>query len=89
MLRRHPRSLRWRQTASPLLILGLLWSVAMLFTPWPWTAAIVPGLYAAALLGSSLAETARRRDAAALALLVVLPTMHLAWGLGFLLGRAG
>ena len=89
MLRKHPQSLRWRQTAPPLLILGLLWSAAMLFTPWPWTAAIVPGLYAAVLLGSALYELTRRRDPAALALPVVLPTMHLAWGLGFLVGRAG
>jgi len=89
MLRKHPRSLRWRQTAPPLLVLGLLWSVAMAFTPWPWTALLVPGLYTAVLLAAALLEAARRRDPAALALPVVLPTMHLAWGLGFLAGRTG
>ena len=88
MLRKHPRSLRWRQLAPPGLIAGLVWSLVMLVTPWPWAAAIVPGAYLAALLGAALAEGIRRRDPAALALPVVLPTMHLAWGLGFLAGRA-
>ena len=88
MLRKHPRSLRWRQMAPPGLVAGLLWSLVMLVTPWPWAAAIVPGAYLAALFGTALVEGIRRRDPAALALPVVLPTMHLAWGLGFLVGRA-
>jgi glycosyltransferase involved in cell wall biosynthesis len=88
MLRKHPRSLRWRQLAAPALVAGLAWSVAMLFTPWPWAAAVVPGAYLAALAGTAAYEAARRRDAAALALPAVLPAMHLAWGLGFLMGRA-
>jgi succinoglycan biosynthesis protein ExoA len=88
MLRKHPRSLRWRQMAPPGLIAGLVWSLVMLLTPWPCAAAIVPGAYLAALFGATLAEGIRRRDPAALALPVVLPTMHLAWGLGFLAGRA-
>lgn len=88
MLRKHPRSLRWRQLAAPGLVAGLIWSAVMLLTPWPWAAAIVPGAYLAAVLGAALLEAGRRRDAAALALPAVLPTMHLAWGLGFLVGRA-
>jgi succinoglycan biosynthesis protein ExoA len=88
MLVKHPRSLRWRQMAPPGLLLGLLWSAVMLLTPWPWAAAIVPGCYLIALLGAAAFEAVRRRDRAALALPVVLPAMHLAWGLGFLAGRA-
>ena len=88
MLRKHPRALRWRQMAPPSLVLGLTGSAAMLFTPWPWAAAIVPGAYLAALLGTAAVEGVRRREAAALALPLVLPAMHLAWGLGFLMGRA-
>jgi len=88
MLRKHPRSLRWRQLAAPGLVAGLIWSVAMLFTPWPWAAAPVPAAYLGALLAAAGFETARRRDPAALALPLVLPTMHLAWGLGFMVGRA-
>lgn len=88
MLRKHPRSLRWRQLAAPGLVLGLLGSASMLFTPWPWAAAIVPGAYLTALLGTTSVEGIRRRDPAALALPVVLPTMHFAWGLGFLVPRS-
>jgi glycosyltransferase involved in cell wall biosynthesis len=88
MLRKHPRSLRWRQLAAPGLVAGLAGSAAIAFTPWPWAAAIVPGAYLAALIGAALREARRRRDPAALALPVVLPAMHLAWGLGFLVGRA-
>ncbi len=88
MLRKHPRSLRWRQMAPPALIAALLWSLVMLVTPWPWAAALVPGAYLAALLVTALFEGIRRRTATAAALPVVVPTMHLAWGLGFLAGRA-
>jgi succinoglycan biosynthesis protein ExoA len=87
MLRKHPHSLRWRQLAPPALVLALAASLAFLATPWPWAAAVVPGLYLLALVATAIAEGLRRRDAAALALPVVLPTMHLAWGLGFLFGR--
>jgi len=88
MLRKHPRSLRWRQLAPPALLGGLLASPVLLATPRPWSAALLPGAYLAALLVTALSEGARRRDPAALALPVVLPTMHLAWGAGFLVGRA-
>jgi hypothetical protein len=88
MLRKHPRSLRWRQAAPPALVLGLLLSPAALATPWPWISAIVPAAYAAVLTAGAVAEAARRRAGAVVALPAVLATMHLAWGLGFLLGRA-
>ena len=88
MLRRHPRSLRWRQLAAPGLVLALVASVGLAFTPWPWAATLIPGAYLAALLGAAAFEGLRRHDAAALALPLILPTMHLAWGIGFLAGRA-
>ena len=87
MLRKHPRSLRWRQLAPPTLVVTLVASLVLLATPWRWAAAIVPGVYLLGLLGTIIVEGLRRRDLAALALPLVLPTMHLAWGLGFLLGR--
>jgi glycosyltransferase involved in cell wall biosynthesis len=87
VLRRHPRSLRWRQLVPPAFVLGMLGSAALALTPLRWAAAAVPGAYLIALLLTTGATLARRRDPAALLLPAALPTMHLAWGTGFLAGR--
>jgi hypothetical protein len=42
-------------------------------------------LYAAATLAATAVDLIRRRDAAMMLLPVVYPTMHLAWGTGFLM----
>ena len=47
-------------------------------------AAVVPGAYVVATLATTAVEVARDKDAAVLLLPAVFPTMHLAWGLGFL-----
>ena len=88
MLRKHPGALRWRQMAPPTLVLALILSLALAFTPWPWAALATPVLYAAALAVTTIAVVARRRRWAAVAIAIVLPVMHIAWGLGFLIGRA-
>ncbi len=80
--RRHPRSLRRRQLAAPLLVLALFAVLVAL----PWT--VVPlALWAAGygsllLLGTLLegAGTIRRLPG----VIAALATMHLAWGYGFL-----
>ncbi|HEX9855247.1 MAG TPA: glycosyltransferase family 2 protein [Acidimicrobiia bacterium] len=87
VLRRHPDSLRWRQLAAPGLVVGLAASAGLALTPARPLSLVVPGLYLAALAASALLETVRRADPAGLLLPVVLPTMHLAWGFGFLTGR--
>ena len=88
VLRRHPGSARWRQLVAPALLVGLAVSALLAVTPaWP-LALPVPGLYAGALIGAALTTAIRRRDAAALLLPIVLPTMHLAWATGLLFGRA-
>jgi glycosyltransferase involved in cell wall biosynthesis len=86
MLRRHPRSLRWRHLAAPVavaanaagLVLGVTRSRRFL---------AIPALYAAAAVTASAAS----RDADPVSRLSRLPvafaTMHHAWGAGFLLGR--
>lgn len=74
-VRRHPRSLSPRQLAAPLLVLSLL-------TPWRLT---VTGTYATLVGGRALLQL-RRRPSSALGLLLAIPTMHLPWGAGFLLG---
>ncbi len=84
MLRRHPESIRARQLAAPLLVIGLVASLVVAFTPWRALAIVVPGAYTLALLVTAGFELNRRRDAAALLAPAAVATMHLAWGIGFL-----
>lgn len=86
VVRRHPRSLRWRQLAPPALVVALVGSGAGLATRWRGAAAVVPLAYLGALVAASVWEGVRRRQPAAVALPVALATMHLSWGVGFLLG---
>lgn len=79
--RLHPGTLRLRQVAAPAIVIGLLASVV---------AGAVDGMipagatlaYATALLLAGIAAEPRRSPLVALA----LATMHLSWGVGFLLG---
>lgn len=74
-VRRHPRSLAWRQLAAPALVVGLL-------SPWRRRVLAAYGVVVTA-------ETARQAATAGTAGLgvgAVLPAMHLAWGSGFLRG---
>jgi hypothetical protein len=73
--RRHPGSIRARQLAAPALLLGLA-------SPWR---AYVATAYALVVASRVVAELPRDPDAAP-GLAVALPTMHLSWALGFLLG---
>ena len=84
--RRHPRSLRARHFAAPLLVLGLALSTILAVAGVSW-AAVVPGAYLVTLVGGSLVVGIRRRTGTALLLPLVLATMHLSWGLGFFLPR--
>lgn len=87
MVRRNPSSLRWRQLAPPVFVLALIASVVLGFAGRP-EGAIVPGVYLAAVTAAALLGAAGKRDPAVLGLVLVLPTMHLAWGAGFLVGGA-
>ena len=82
-LRKHPREVRARHLAAPLLVLGLAASAGLAvagFTAW---ALVLPLVYVAGLLLGSVAVGLRRRDAAAVLLPVAAATMHLSWGIGF------
>ncbi len=87
VLRRHPSSLRWRQLVPPIFVLALLASALLSFTTLRAWGTVVPLLYLAALTVTTLTELARRKQAAMVLLPVVLTTMHIAWGTGFLVGR--
>jgi succinoglycan biosynthesis protein ExoA len=72
---KYPRSLRLRQLAAPLLVLGLL-------SPWRRTVALA---YLAVVAVGSGREM-RRDPAGGAGMAVALPAMHLSWGVGFLVG---
>ena len=84
-LQMHPRRLRARHLAAPLLVMGLLASAGLGLAGFTALAAALPLLYAAALLLGALLIGLRRRDAAAILLPLALATMHLSWGIGFFL----
>ena len=96
MLARHPRSLRARQLAVPLLLAALAASGALAtasnFAPprlaqlFAAAGAAVPLLYAAVVLGATAAIGLRRRRIEALWVPVVAVTIHFAWATGFIAG---
>ena len=89
MLRRHPRSARWRQLAPPALALGLAGSGAIALAGRTGAGALLPAAYLLALACATAWTALRRREAAALLLPPVLVTMHLSWGAGFLAALPG
>lgn len=78
MSRKHPRSLRWRQSAPPVIVLALTTSLLLaIFSPWAW---FIPGAYVLTLLTSAI------MGGGPLGTAMALLTMHVSWGLGFLRG---
>ncbi|MEX0797231.1 MAG: glycosyltransferase family 2 protein [Acidimicrobiia bacterium] len=77
--RRHPGSLRWRQLAPPLLVIGLLLSLIASFF-WLWALAVPAAYLTAITLGTLIMPRRLRANAGTI---LALATMHIAWGLGF------
>jgi hypothetical protein len=95
MLRRHPRSLRARQIAAPILVAALgvaaLVSSAALLRPEAppfarWLFPALAALYLAANLVVASSVALERGLRTALPLPAVFATMHFAWGGGFWVG---
>lgn len=99
VLARHPRSLRARQLAAPVLVAGLAASAGLAaaagLAPWispesaaglAWLAAAGPLCYLSLLLAASAVIGLRRRRADAVLAPLVAATIHLAWGTGFFAG---
>lgn len=87
VLLRHPRSLRSRHMAPPVLLLTLLGSalLAIFHKPLaPW-AALVPAVYVLTLIAWSVVGGLRQRTLAAVTVPLVLATMHISWAIGFFL----
>ncbi len=89
MLRLHPRSLRWRQLAAPLLVVGLVGSGVAATLGAGAGALLVPAVYLVTLGGGTVYELVRSRDLAALIYPAAVVTMHVAWGTGFLAESVG
>ncbi len=87
MLKRYPRTLRWRQALPPLFVLSLLGlSIVAIFLSLPRQLLLIELLvYLAVLLIAAFLPARRQHD---VRLLVGIPlaiaTMHIAWGAGFL-----
>lgn len=87
VLLRHPRSLRSRHLAPPMLLVGLVVSAlaAAIHKPFgPW-AALLPSIYLLMLVVFSVVGGVRGRKRAALLVPLVLATMHISWAIGFFL----
>ncbi len=79
----HPGSLRVRQLAAPVLVLGLVMGVVVgvVATWWPLVALV--GLWLLALVAAALTAGPRLAPG----VVVAIGVMHLAWGVGFLTSR--
>lgn len=87
MLRRYPKTLRWRQALPPLFVLSLMGG-ALLFPAWPifgWLLAFELLAYFGILGLAGLRSTIQYRGAFLLfGLPLAITVMHIAWGSGFL-----
>ncbi len=85
VVRRHPRSLRWRQLAPPVAVLAMLVGLVGGWFWWPLllfpVGYVVLVLAGALVAGRTVGEFGR--------LLGVFPTIHGSWGCGFLIGGRG
>lgn len=82
VIRRYPRSLRLQHLAAPLLTLGSGVSVVGAWAGAPLLLAF-PLIYLLLLVGEAVRVGVSRSTSAAVLLPLVLPLMHLAWGVGF------
>ena len=83
VLIRYFTSLRARQLAAPLLVLGLVVSGALAVFKLSWLAVVLPAMYLVTLVLGALIAGFRHREPSATLLPVVLAIMHLSWGIGF------
>lgn len=87
---RYPNSIRARQLAPPLLVLGLIVSAILAFTKWRYLGVGLPVAYVLSLIATTVLTLSRRRRFASLLMPIAIVTMHLSWGVGYLSSaRAG
>lgn len=87
MLKRYPRTLRWRQALPPLFVLcNVLGIVLSIFNRWAMYVYLgVMAVYLLILLGAGIKEAFEQKSLAQIFYLpVAIMCMHFAWGAGFL-----
>jgi len=89
MLRRYPKSIRWRQMLPPLFVLSLL--ILGILSLWLTSARFLLGFeisaYLLILLGTGIVDGLKRHSVSlALGLPLAIATMHFAWGTANLWG---
>jgi succinoglycan biosynthesis protein ExoA len=85
--RLHPSSVQPRQMLPPVFVLSVLASslLAVVGPVWPLAGILV--VYLAALVGGSVAVAGAKRVGLVPLIVAALATMHVSWGVGFLVGR--
>ncbi len=86
--KRHPRSMRRSHMIAPALTVGLVATVAAPRTVRRAARAGIGAYFAAVAATGAATAVGTRRPGDGAMLVLVLPTMHLAWGLGTLVGFA-
>lgn len=91
MLKRYPKTLRWRQAIPPLFVFEIF--LAGLFSIFFGFARIILaislGFYLGVLLLFSVRESIKRKSYCYLKMILALMTMHFSWGAGFLFSAIG
>jgi len=82
----HPGSLRWRQLVPPSFVMALILSGVALYFGFGLMAWFVSAAYASANISVSSVLAARQGWRYLPAMAMVFLVLHLAWGLGFLVG---
>ena len=82
----HPSSIRIRQMIPPALIIGIILGITLAASLTLW-GLILPGCYLTGVLIASLIQKSSN-SVEKIILMLVFPTMHIAWGLGFLIGSS-
>ena len=85
LTRRSPKTANMRYFAPPVLVAGIALALVAAFLGW-WPALLAPAAYLLAVCALAVYAGKRVLPSGRAAILVVLPTMHLAWGAGFIAG---
>ncbi len=86
--RLHPSSMKPRQMVPPIAALALIGSIVV--APWLPIMLVIPAVYLMAIAVAAAVANMRMensRTSRFARLLLIFPTMHLSWGIGFLIGR--